>query len=141
MLFRSYDRVCANCHGTKTREGSLPTSLRFGSGAFKNGSDPFRIYQTLTRGFGLMPPQTWMVPQQKYDVIHYIREAFLRPFNPSQYAAVTPEYLAGLPRGSSRGPNPKAGAPWARRWRTTSSTSVSETKGPCTRAILPPPAM
>ena len=70
-----YDRVCANCHGTKDRAGSLPTSLRFGSGVFKNGSDPYRMYQTLTRGFGQMAPQTWMVPAQKYDVIHYIREA------------------------------------------------------------------
>ena len=70
-----YDRVCANCHGTKDHAGSLPTSLRFASGAFKNGSDPYRMYQTLTRGFGQMAPQTWMVPEQKYDVIHYIREA------------------------------------------------------------------
>ena len=44
------------------------------------------MYQTLTRGFGLMAPQTWMVPQQKYDVIHYIREAYLKPHNPAQYA-------------------------------------------------------
>src|SRR4029453_18005781 len=70
-----YGRVCANCHGTKDAPGSLPTSLRFASGAFKNGSDPYSLYQTLTRGFAQMAPQTWMVPAQKYDVIHYIREA------------------------------------------------------------------
>ena len=34
-----------------------------------------------------MPPQTWMVPRQKYDVIHYLREAYLKPHNPAQYAA------------------------------------------------------
>ena len=28
------------------------------------------MYRTLTYGFGLMTPQSWMVPSQKYDVIH-----------------------------------------------------------------------
>jgi putative heme-binding domain-containing protein len=70
-----YGRVCANCHGTHDRPGSLPTSLRFATGKFKSGSDPYTMYQTLTRGFGMMVPQSWMVPEQKYDVIHYIREA------------------------------------------------------------------
>ena len=57
-----YNRVCVNCHGTKDKPGSMPTSLRFASGRFKNGSDPYSLYRTLTHGFGQMPPQTWMVP-------------------------------------------------------------------------------
>ena len=81
-----YRRVCMNCHGTRDQPGSLPTSLRFAAGKFRNGSDPFTMYQTLTRGFGLMAAQTWMVPSQKYDVIHYIRETYLKPHNPSQFA-------------------------------------------------------
>jgi hypothetical protein len=101
-----FARTCANCHGTREREGSLPTSLRFASGKFKNGSDPYRLYQTLTRGFGLMPAQTWMVPSQKYDVIHYLREAYLKPSNSTQYASVTEEYLAALPPGDTEGPAP-----------------------------------
>lgn len=101
-----YHRVCVNCHGTKDRAGSLPTSLRFATGRFKNGSDPFGMYQTLTRGFGLMTPQVWMVPRQKYDVIHYVREAFLKEANPSQYVRVDAAYLAGLPRGDTSGPEP-----------------------------------
>jgi putative heme-binding domain-containing protein len=101
-----YQRVCANCHGTKDQPGSLPTSLRFASGAFKNGSDPYRMYRTLTHGFGQMTPQAWMVPKQKYDVIHYIREAYLKDANPSQYDRVGRDYLARLPRGKSRGPEP-----------------------------------
>ena len=44
----------------------------------KNGSDPFSLYRTITDGFGQMAPQTWMVPRQKYDVIHYIRETYLQ---------------------------------------------------------------
>ena len=80
-----YSRLCVNCHGTHDRPGSLPTSLRFANGAFKRGSDPYSMYLTLTHGFGQMQPQTWMVPAQKYDVIHYIREAYLKPRNPKQY--------------------------------------------------------
>ncbi len=108
-----YERLCANCHGTREQPGSLPTSLRFAEGKFKSGSDPFAMYQTLTRGFGLMAPQTWMVPQQKYDVIHYVRQEYLRKHNPSQYFSVTGNYLAELPRGDTRGPEPKVVEPWA----------------------------
>lgn len=108
-----YERLCVNCHGTREQAGALPTSLRFAEGKFKNGSDPYAMYQTLTRGFGLMAPQSWMVPQQKYDVIHYIRQEYLRKHNPSQHVAATKQYLAGLPRGDTRGPEPKVVEPWA----------------------------
>ena len=107
-----YQRVCQNCHGTLEAPGSLPTSLRFGEGKFKFGFDPFSMYQTLTHGAGMMLPQTWMVPQQKYDVLHYIREHFLRAHNPTQYYAVGADYLTSLPEGNSRGPEPKVIEPW-----------------------------
>lgn len=108
-----YTRVCANCHGTKELMGSLPTALRFGEGKFKRGSDPYTMYQTLTHGYGYMPAQTWMVPSQKYDVIHYIRDTFFGS-NPN----VPPEplgdsYFAGLPKGDSRGPEPSNIEVWS----------------------------
>ena len=108
-----YLRLCINCHGTKDQPGSLPTSLKFAEGKFKNGHDPFRMYQTLTDGFGFMAPQTWMVPQQKYDVIHYVREAYLKPYNPSQYASIDVAYLAALPKGNTRGPAPSNVEAWS----------------------------
>jgi putative heme-binding domain-containing protein len=107
-----YARVCVNCHGTNDRPGSLPTSLRFASGTFKYGADPFSMYRTLTLGFGQMTPQTWMVPRQKYDVIHYIREAYLKPHNPGQFTKVDRAYLSRLPRGKSQGPDPLEIQPW-----------------------------
>ena len=96
--------VCANCHGTNDQPGSLPTSPKFAAHVFKNGSDPFSLYRTLTRGYGLMAPQTWMVPRQKYDLIHYLREAYLKPHNTTQHAKADDGYLAKLPRGKSRRP-------------------------------------
>ncbi|NNJ26216.1 DUF6797 domain-containing protein [Alienimonas chondri] len=107
-----YNRMCVNCHGTHDEAGSLPTSLRFAAGKFKNGADPFTMYQTLTRGFGMMQPQTWMAPQQKYDVIHYIRQAYLKDRNPSQYFPVEEKWLASLPAGDSRGPDPQNVEDW-----------------------------
>jgi putative heme-binding domain-containing protein len=107
-----YRRVCQNCHGTKDQAGSLPTSLKFASGKFRSGSDPYTMYQTLTKGFGLMAAQTWMVPSQKYDVIHYIRETYLKPHNPSQYVDINDALLARLPAGDTRGPEPSTIQPW-----------------------------
>ncbi len=107
-----YQRVCANCHGTLDRVGSLPTSPRFAEAKLKNGSDPFSIYQTLTRGYGKMMPQTWMVPQQKYDVIHYIRQTFFNDRNPSLYTSIDESYLAALPEGTEFGPEPSEIEPW-----------------------------
>ena len=108
-----YGRVCANCHGTRDQPGSLPTAPRFAAATFRNGSDPYRLYRTLTDGYGLMVPQGELVPRQKYDVIHYLRETFLKDANPSQYARVDRDYLARLPQGSSRGPEPPSEEPWA----------------------------
>ncbi len=75
--------------------------MQVATGKFKNGGDPYTMYQTLTRGFGMMVPQTWMVPEQKYDVIHYIRRAYLKDHNPDQYFAVDQAYLPA-PRGQKR---------------------------------------
>ncbi|MFO0936368.1 MAG: hypothetical protein U0798_07650 [Gemmataceae bacterium] len=71
--------------GTKDQPGSLPTSPKFASHLFKNGCDPHSLYRTLTHGYNQMAPQSWMVPRQKYDVIHYLREAYLKTHNPTQY--------------------------------------------------------
>lgn len=109
-----YRSQCVQCHGTKDQPGSLPTSLAFAKGEFKNGNDPHAMYRTLTHGFGMMAPQVNLVPRQKYDVIHYIREAYVKPHNPSQYFKIDAAYLANLPRGKSRGPAPAEGLAWTR---------------------------
>jgi putative heme-binding domain-containing protein len=108
-----YQRVCSNCHGTLEQPGSLPTSLRFAEGKFKNGSDPHSMYQTLSHGFGMMTPQPWMVPKQKYAVIHYIRDAFLQKHNRSQWTEISEDYLARLPKGDTLGPDPRKIEPWS----------------------------
>lgn len=107
-----YANLCVNCHGTKDEAGSLPNALRFATGKFKNGSDPYSLYKTITHGYKMMLAQRQLVPQQKYDVIQYIREAYLKKDNPSQYTSIDPTYLAGLPKGKLRGPAPNRSEPW-----------------------------
>ncbi|MCX6863248.1 MAG: c-type cytochrome [Verrucomicrobia bacterium] len=99
-----YDALCVACHGTRETPGSLPTALRFAEGVFKNGSDPDSLFHTLTHGYGQMVPQNQYTTAQKYSVIQYIRETFLRPHNPSQFVAVTPALLNALPKGLTRAP-------------------------------------
>ncbi len=107
-----YQQACHSCHGDINLPGSIPNSLRFGEGEFEHGSDPYTMYQTLTRGWRLMVPQMQLVPQEKYAVIHYIREHFLKKHNQDQLFAVTDEYLKAIPKGKNLGPVPVKREPW-----------------------------
>ena len=98
-----YGSLCITCHGNLIQAGSLPTSRPFWKEPFKNGNDPLSLYRTLTSGFGQMPAWTFLTPEQRYDAIHYVRETFVKPHNPTAYFAVSPAYLAGLPKGTGRG--------------------------------------
>ena len=108
-----YRNVCFNCHGNKDQEGSMPNSLKFWSDSLKHGADPYSMYETLTRGFGLMAPQSQLTPQEKYEVINFIRYKFMKDDNPNQFFEVDSTYLASLPKGDTIGPAPKKHQPWA----------------------------
>ncbi|MDH3652379.1 MAG: cytochrome c, partial [Saprospiraceae bacterium] len=108
-----YRSTCYSCHGNNEQPGTLPDSKKFWEEAFGNGNDPYTMYQSITRGFGLMPPQPQLAPSQKYDVIAFIREELIKPHNPSQYFEVNDAYLATLPVGDNLGPDPKPYHPWS----------------------------
>ncbi|OYP28928.1 DUF6797 domain-containing protein [Rhodopirellula sp. MGV] len=133
---RIYNSLCINCHGTEKEAGSLPNALRFALGKFKNGSDPYSIYKTVTHGFKMMLPQRQLVPQQKYDVIHYIREAYLKKQNADQYVPVTETYLASLPKGDLRGPAAVRYEPWLEMDYGPFLISTYEITGPDTKPRL-----
>lgn len=97
-----YNQLCITCHGTDKQEGSIPIALKFHEGQFKNGNDPYRMFQTLAKGYNMMMPMPQFTTRQKYDVIHYIREEYLKKHNPSQLSKVDDAYLASLPRGMSQ---------------------------------------
>ena len=108
-----YNNVCFNCHGNPEQPGSIPTAFKFWEDTFSIGKDPYSIYQILTRGYRSMPPQVHLTPVEKYDIIHYLRETFIKEKNPGQFFDIDSSYLAGLPSGSNKGPSPKAFKPWA----------------------------
>ena len=80
-----YESLCITCHGNEHKDGSLPTALKFHSGEFMNGSDPWSMFQTLDKGYGQMIAQPQYSIKDKYALIHYIREGLVKPNNPKQY--------------------------------------------------------
>lgn len=88
-----YEANCVQCHGTDGMMGANGARL-FPQEEFKNGADPYGQYMTLVRGLGLMPAQPRLSPEEKYAVIHYIRENFLKEQNSSQYTPIDDDYLA-----------------------------------------------
>ncbi len=97
-----YHGYCFNCHGQDGNTASLPTARAFGTDKLKFGADPYRMFMTLTKGNGLMAPMSHLTPKERYQVVHYIREAFMRNRNPD-YVKVDQDYLAALPQGSKDG--------------------------------------
>jgi hypothetical protein len=90
--------ACAPCHGLDGVKTINPQARPFAVEKFKNGSDPYSMFKTLTLGFKNMPSQTWMTPEQRYEVIQFIRETFIKELNPTQYIVVNQAYLDSLPR-------------------------------------------
>ena len=93
-----FQLACAPCHGTNGVQTINPQARPFAVEKFRNGNDPYSMFKTITLGFKNMPSQTWMTPGQRYEVVQFIREAFLRPLNPSQYFKADQSYLQSLPK-------------------------------------------
>ena len=52
-----YGMVCTACHGNEKTPASVPNARAFHKDKLLNGSDPFKLYQTLRKGYNQMPPQ------------------------------------------------------------------------------------
>jgi putative heme-binding domain-containing protein len=96
-----YHGYCFNCHGHDGETPSLPTARAFRSQPLKFGSDPYQMFLTLSRGNGLMAAMNHLTPKQRYQAVHYIREAFLQ--KREDFTEVGESYLDGLPRGTRDG--------------------------------------
>ncbi len=97
-----YSSHCINCHGADGNTPTLAMARAFGTQKLKFGSDPLSMLGTLTRGNGLMTPMQHLSPKERYQVIHYIREQFMKSSNPD-YAAIDQKYLNQLPKGTESG--------------------------------------
>lgn len=97
-----YDASCYQCHGKDGNTPALATARAFGTQKLKFGSDPHSMFQTLSKGNGLMAAALALSPRERYEVVAYIRESFMKGSN-AEYQPVTPEYLSSLPQGTEMG--------------------------------------
>lgn len=103
-----YSTLCATCHGIENKPGSMPTSRKLHSESFKNGNDPYRLFQTIRNGYALMPPMPQLSDEQTYSVIHYLREGILKTKNAKQYHPIDAAYLTSLPKSANSGETRKS---------------------------------
>ena len=99
---RIYQNHCVNCHGADGNQANLASARAFGTDKLKYGADPFQMLATLTRGNGLMGPMQHLSPRERYQVIHFIRQRFMKDSNPD-FEPITEAYLASLPKGNRSG--------------------------------------
>lgn len=92
-----YLKSCITCHGSDGT-ASLPQARSFNKDKLRFGNRPYDMWKTISFGAGMMGPQTWLQPAERYYVIQYIREEFMKKSNPRQYFKINDEYLAKLPK-------------------------------------------
>lgn len=97
-----YETSCYQCHGKDGNTPALATARAFGTQKLKFGSDPHSMFQTLSKGNGLMAAALALSPRERYEVVAYIRETFMKDSNPD-YQSITPQYLNSLPKGTEMG--------------------------------------
>ena len=134
-----YHGFCVDCHGADGNRPSLSTSRAFGTQAMKFGADPYRMFMTLTRGNGLMGSMSHLTPHQRYQVVHYIRDQFMKPTNP-EYFSVDQRYLDSLPNGTQDGTavptvdrdfGPALGSQLERRFRSVLTMKIGNNHSLC----------
>lgn len=92
-----FNSACVACHG-KDGTASLPQARSFNKDGLRFGNKPYDMWKTITFGAGMMAAQTWIDPAERYYVIQYIREEFMKKSNSRRYFKVTDKYLATLPK-------------------------------------------
>lgn len=94
QLYRQY---CVNCHGKDGNKTVNPLARRFAKDRLKFGTDPYAMWKTISYGNGLMFPQAALLsPEDRYQIVHFLREEFIKDANPSQYFRVNDDYLAAV---------------------------------------------
>jgi cytochrome c5 len=104
-----FGKNCASCHGMNgdLKGGTAPNARNFHADAFKNpcGGGPYGLYLVVTNGWGAMPSmKASLNPEQRYAVIHYIRETWVKTDNAKNYLVDDlPEEKAKIPAPGAKG--------------------------------------
>lgn len=106
-----FAKNCASCHGPKgdsNPTGMNPPPRNFAKEAFRNpnGGGPYGLYTVLSKGFNGMPAFPALTPEDRYALVHFVRERLVQPVNPDHYVADdAPDLKAKIPApGGAGGP-------------------------------------
>jgi cytochrome c5 len=94
-----YGAKCASCHGPQGDSNPSkmnPAPRNFRADPWKNpqGGGPYALYCVMAHGMGTMPAFPGLTPKQRYAVIHFIRETWVKTSNPANYVESDPEEVA-----------------------------------------------
>ena len=93
-----YELNCIACHSI---DGETPPpnplSRMFTKSEMENGGDPYSMFRTLTYGFRNMMPAVQLKPEERYKVIHYLREQIIKEKAPGLYVEVDDTYTVTMP--------------------------------------------
>jgi mono/diheme cytochrome c family protein len=107
-----FAKNCASCHGPQGNSNVAnmnPAPRNFWQDAFNNpnGGGPYGLYTVLSKGFNGMPAFPSLKPEERYAVIHFVQERFVKPNNPDNYHEVdSPEVTAKIPAAGGEGSGP-----------------------------------
>ena len=104
-----YGKNCASCHGATgdTNPSNInPTPRNFKKDAFKNanGGGPWGFYTVMTEGYGAgMPAFRNLSSAERWAVVHYVRETWMKPANPTFVVKDKAEVEAKIPAPGAAG--------------------------------------
>ena len=94
-----YELNCIACH---SKDGVTPPpnplSRIFTKHKMENGGDPLSMFRTVTYGFRNMMPSPQLNPEERYKVIHYLRERMIKERSPELYVKVDETYIDTMPQ-------------------------------------------
>jgi cytochrome c5 len=85
-----YGKNCASCHGAQGNSNPSnmsPPPRNFQADAFRGplGGGPYALYTVVSHGLNGMPAFPALTPEQRYAVVHYIRETWVKTANAKNY--------------------------------------------------------
>lgn len=108
-----FGKNCAACHGPQGNtnpSNTNPPPRNFHVEAFKNplGAGPYGFWSVLTNGYGsAMPAFRNLSPEDRYAVVHFVSETWMKPTNKAYAATDDAKVAAQIPAADAAGAGPE----------------------------------
>jgi mono/diheme cytochrome c family protein len=109
-----YGKNCAACHGPHgdtNPSNTNPPPRNFHTEPFKNplGAGPYGFWMVLTNGYGsAMPAFRNLTPEDRYAVVHFVSETWMKPTNKAYAASDDAKVTAQIPAADAAGAGAEA---------------------------------